>query len=404
MAFEGFPFIVGWELTLGYSLRCRHCASAAGYVRENELTSAEALALCDQFPALGVQEVDFTGGEPLMRPDWWQIAARVASHGITTRIVTNGLPLTEKTVEKLREVHMSTVGVSLDGMEETHDRLRRCPGLWRRVLAGIERVRAAGIHVGVITAVNPTNLNELSDMLPILLSAGVNHWQLQPILPQGRSEKATDLHLSDEEYVRLGVFFQQIQSAHRGNGFRIVPADSLGYYTELDLTEPPWRGCPAGLYTLAIRSDGKVKGCLTLPDDMIEGDVREKDLWDIWFRDGAFAYTREFSIEQMGPNCQNCAMAKLCKGGCSSMSYVCTGQFHNDPYCFCGIKTRGIQLQPEVVPIEGRSTGFRKSHLAVQQGVRNVTLSEPGSRLPGSHDLSSREQAGSLDTIRIQGV
>jgi pyruvate-formate lyase-activating enzyme len=118
---------------------CRHCASAAGLPRPDELTTEEALALCDQFPSLAVQEVDFTGGDPLLRPDWWRIARRVAELGIATRIVTNGLPLVASTVARIREVGISTVGVSLDGLEATHDDIRALPGLWRRVLAGIER-------------------------------------------------------------------------------------------------------------------------------------------------------------------------------------------------------------------------------------------------------------------------
>ncbi len=109
---------------------------------------------------------------------------------------------------------------------------------------------------------------------------------------------------------------------------------------DLDLPEPVWRGCPAGQYSVAITSDGKAKGCLTLPDDAIEGDLRQDDLWSIWFRDDAFAYTRQYSPEQIGAICKGCALADQCRGGCSSMSCVCTGSFHNDPYCFYGIQKR----------------------------------------------------------------
>jgi radical SAM protein with 4Fe4S-binding SPASM domain len=347
MVFEGFPFIVGWELTLACNLRCRHCASSAGTPRNDELTLDEALALCDQFPALAVQEVDFTGGEPLLRPDWWRIAAYVAEKNITTRIVTNGLLLTPEVVARMQDVDIATVGISLDGLEATHDHIRGHSGLWRRVLAGIEQTAEAGIKVGVITAVNARNLSELPALLSILQSAGVNHWQLQPNLPQGRSEGAPDLHLSEQDYVQLGVFFRDQQSKAQENGFKIVPADSLGYFTELDLVDPPWRGCPAGLYSVGITSDGRVKGCLTLPDEVIEGDLRQNDLWDIWFRADAFVYTRQFSVDQMGPACHACDMAEQCKGGCSSMSYVCTRSFHNDPYCFYGIQRRDLEaLQP----------------------------------------------------------
>jgi hypothetical protein len=86
--FEGFPFVIGWELTLACNLRCRHCGSSAGLPRTNELTLEEALALCNDLPALLVQEVDFTGGEPLMRSDWPVIAGRLSQLGIKTKVIT----------------------------------------------------------------------------------------------------------------------------------------------------------------------------------------------------------------------------------------------------------------------------------------------------------------------------
>lgn len=137
MAFEGFPLVVGWELTLACNLRCGHCASSAGMPRPNELNVDEAIDLCDQFPPLLVQEVDFTGGEPLLRADWPKIAARLREHNIPARMVTNGL-LLEQNVPLLKDAGIATVGVSLDGLEATHDRIRRRSGLFKQVIAGIE--------------------------------------------------------------------------------------------------------------------------------------------------------------------------------------------------------------------------------------------------------------------------
>jgi len=127
MGFEGFPIVVGWELTLSCNLRCGHCASSAGLPRKEELSLAEALELCDQFPLLLVQEVDFTGGEPLLRTDWMEIAAHLRELQIPVRMVTNGLLLKEN-VPLLKESGIATVGVSLDGLENTHDFIRRRQG------------------------------------------------------------------------------------------------------------------------------------------------------------------------------------------------------------------------------------------------------------------------------------
>ena len=138
MGFEGFPFIIGWELTLTCNLRCRHCGSTAGSPRENELSTQEALSLCDQFPELLVQEVNFTGGEPLLRSDWVLIANRLADHDIKTKVITNGLSVTPDTIPKIADAGITGVGVSLDGLAKTHDYIRGYDGLFQKVVAGLD--------------------------------------------------------------------------------------------------------------------------------------------------------------------------------------------------------------------------------------------------------------------------
>ena len=340
MGFEGFPLIVGWELTLICNLRCRHCASSAGQPRPQELSPDEALAICDQFPALLVQEVDFTGGEPLLRPDWPAIATRLRDLDIRTKVITNGLVLKPSVIEQIKDTGISGVGVSLDGLAATHEIMRGCPGLFHRALSGIEQVQKAGLPVTVLTTITGLNIHELPAMYDLLCSMGITAWQLQPIFPLGRAHENNGLELSQQAYLEMGAFVRQCWLQMDGRGLKIEPADSFGYYTDLDPRVPPWRGCPAGQLACGITSDGKVKGCLSLPDHLIEGDLRQHDLWDIWFHPDAFAYTRQFAPQDLGQHCQACPMADACRGGCSAMSYGQTGQFHNNPCCFLAIEQR----------------------------------------------------------------
>lgn len=340
MGFEGFPFIIGWELTLACNLRCRHCGSTAGSPRENELNTEEALSLCDQFPALLVQEVNFTGGEPILRPDWGLIANRLAIHEIKTKIITNGLALSPDTIQQMLDVGIAGVGVSLDGMEKIHDHIRGYNGLFRKVITGLDSLMKAGIPVTVITTVNGLNCGELPEIMSFLKRVGIRQWQVQPIFPVGRSKDALELRLTEKQYLNLGRFYQQYEAEMREDGFEILPGDSFGYFTDLDGREPPWRGCPAGLYSCGITSHGLIKGCLSLPDEVVEGDLRSNDLWDIWYNRDSFQYTREYSADLLGPNCTSCQKAEQCKGGCSAMSYGSTHLFRNDPFCFFAITKR----------------------------------------------------------------
>lgn len=331
--FDGFPLIMGWELTLKCNLRCTHCGSSAGQARPNELTTREALDVCDQFPDLLVREVDFTGGEPLLRRDWPDIAERLIEHKILVNVLTNGLELEEDTIARMRQVGISSLGISLDGLEATHDQIRNRKGSFAAIMRSVEMVLRANFSLVVITSVNALNLPELPAMADLLRSWGVKVWRPQPLFPSGRACAHTELMIGRREIFQLGQFINSQRRLQQGK-LELICADGMEYVDEDRPRDRPWRGCSAGISACGITSDGKVKGCLSLPDEIVEGDLRERSLWDIWFDPDAFAYTRGFLRDRLGKNCRDCPKAMECKGGCSVNSYCSTGQFHNDPLCY----------------------------------------------------------------------
>ncbi len=334
MRIESFPAIIGLELTLACNLRCRHCASSAGQQRKNELSTEELLNICSQFPDLLVQEVDLTGGEPLLRADWFTIATYLRELNIPVRMVTNGILLKDN-ISRLSDAKIATVGISLDGLSATHDYIREQDGLFKQLIDGIETALAAGIPIAAITAVNNCNVDELPELYNILLKLGIRHWQVQPLFSRGRAQTG-DLNLSMESFLKMGEFIHNHRSTASCNTVQLdmMPADGVGYFTKLDTRTTAWKGCGAGISSCGITADGKVKGCLALPDSIVEGDLRHQDLWNIWFNEGSFSYNRKFSLKDLGANCINCEFGEQCKGGCSVMSYSATQDFHNDPYCF----------------------------------------------------------------------
>ena len=340
MAFDWFPFTLGWELTLACNLRCKHCGSDAGLARKNELTTDEAINLCDQFPALLVQEVDFTGGEPLLRNDWSDIARRLRDHNITTGIVTNGTILDPKTVNKIKETGISHVAVSLDGLEQTHDFIRGKQGLFRETLQGIKNLIKARVPTTILTTVTELNVDELPILFKMLVDIRIARWRPQPLIASGRVDKNEELLIKEETFLKLIHFFQNWGERAIKADLELLRADGLGYYFESDISRGPWYGCPAGLVSVGITSDGKIKGCLSLQDNFIEGDLRQNSLWDIWFGENSFPYTRSFSKDRSGTNCTGCDKEEQCRGGCTAMSYGYTNMLHNDPLCYRGIAKR----------------------------------------------------------------
>lgn len=331
MTFEGFPLIIGWELTLQCNLRCRHCGSSAGLPRKNELSTAEALSICEQLPDLLVQEVDFTGGEPFLRPDLLIIARKLQNLRIKTNILTHGYGYSADDIRRLQDAGISGAGISLDGLEKTHDYIRRSNGSYASVLRTIGHFQEAEMPYNVITTVNARNISELPEMYLKLSESKVKYWRLQAIIPMGRVAQTPELELGEDQFHKLGQFIRKHYKPADTDSLNLICSDGLQYVIP---TAKPWQGCGAGIVTCGITAEGKIKGCLSMPDELVVGDLRKNSLWDIWFDERSFVYNRNFQKNDLGENCKSCEKAEECKGGCSSSSYVMTNVFHNDPFCF----------------------------------------------------------------------
>ena len=229
---------------------------------------------------------------------------------------------------------LRAVGVSVDGPEKIHDWIRGVNGAFRRTIRGIELFARNGISVTIITSVTGLNVGILDQIHALVRSLGAWKWQLQPLFPLGRGMADSQLHLTEDQFLSLGEYIHKLNSRTSSCGPKVVPADSCGYFSELDSSEFGWHGCSAGRYSCGIMSDGRVKGCLSWPDWAVEGNLRKNDLWTIWFRPGAFAHLRDFTLADMGDSCRDCEMAAECGGGCEAMSLATSGHWHSDPYCY----------------------------------------------------------------------
>lgn len=280
-----------WELTRTGS--GGNGLPVAARLGRNELNTQEALAVCRQLPALEIREVEFTGGEPLLRPDWWTIHACLAEMGIATRLRTKGLILERDILKRIRETGITSLSIGLDGLATTHDRLRGQIGHFKLVMAGIKRSAGLGIAVEVLTVVNTHNINELPALLALLEAIGVDQWQLDAVQPNTQ-RVARDLQMAPENYERLKRFVHESTSKANGNEFHVSLTCNLGgILAKAASNGSRWDGCPAGRGICGITSDGKVKGCLCLPDNFIEGDLRQSDLAQIWFSPTSFSYARQ---------------------------------------------------------------------------------------------------------------
>jgi radical SAM protein with 4Fe4S-binding SPASM domain len=333
------PFVAALELTLRCPCRCQTCGSHAGAPRARELNHDEWVGVINSLADLGCRRISLMGGEPLLYPRWVDLVRAARARDMLVDLISCGQGLDEAVALAMRDCGLHSVTVSIDGLADTHDAQRRVAGCFEQALAAIRCVDQAGLKAGVTSQVNQGNLSELESLAPILEDAGVLGWQLQLTLPLGRAEQHRHLIASPAMMPEL---LRVLRRLARRPGLRPHLTDNIGYYTDDDIAlrtiqggfPRPWLGCRAGLDALGVSSDGRVKGCLALPDNCTEGNVREESLITIWNDPNRFGYNRRYTPAQLSGACADCEHAQLCRGGCTATAFAMHGRPGVSTHCF----------------------------------------------------------------------
>jgi radical SAM protein with 4Fe4S-binding SPASM domain len=283
-----------------------------------------------------------------VRSDWPVLARAAVEAGITINMVTNGQADPDRLARDALDAGLANVAVSLDGLRDTHDSIRKT-GSFERTCTTIRRLSQAGIWVDVMFTVNRRNISELEAVYRLTRELGARRLRVQIGKPMGNQTHRDDLTLQPVQLLTLMPLLGRLAKA-KGPTVRV--GDSVGYYSPEERllrgdtsAQGHWTGCYAGCQTVGIQADGGVKGCLSLqprdgePDRFVEGNVRERSLAEIWHAAGAFAYNRDFHVEQLSGACRQCTHARLCRGGASCVSNAYTGKLGCDPMCYyrvCG--------------------------------------------------------------------
>ena len=331
-----------WELTRRCNLRCIHCENCCGEPSPRELSFEKVQSTAQVLARLGCQHVHVTGGEPLLHPKWDDLCRVFSPLGLRVSLITNGTLLDEENLDRAIDAGVQVIGISIDGMQATHDSIRLRPGAgpspWRLAMNAVERSQAR-LETVVITAVNRRNLAELSELRQALADVGVKRWQIQLVIPVGRAlEIAEPFIIAPASLERLMAF---IAEARRdGKAPHIDTSDTIGYFTEHELgvrgaAEKPalWTGCQAGIRSLAITYDGRVRGCSIMPPEFDAGDLHDESIETIWNDAERFAYSTHFDPSKLAGACGRCKIGPLCRAGCTTMAYWTTGSIYSNPFC-----------------------------------------------------------------------
>jgi radical SAM protein with 4Fe4S-binding SPASM domain len=351
--------VIFWNLTDRCNLSCTHCYSTSGPGRGSgdELTTAEARTFIDDLAALNVPLVIFTGGEPLVRPDIWELAEYSMENGIKTALSTNGTLITDEVARKIKRSGIEYAGISLDGATAaTHDRFRNTPGAFDQAVAAFACCQKAGVRCGVRVTLTKDNQYELGALVELARDLGASRFCLYWLVPCGRGTHA---------YERLQVNATDVTQALTllyGKA-KEIPAEEMEFLTVdapqdcIHLLQSMERdgsadledarellaslngGCSAGERVANVDPRGNVYPCqFARSPAFLIGNIRDQPFSALWNDDTNHVLARfRKKPPEIHGKCRSCAYLPLCGGGCRVRAYAQSGDFAGeDPFCYVG--------------------------------------------------------------------
>jgi 12,18-didecarboxysiroheme deacetylase len=326
--------VVVWNVTRRCNLRCVHCyAHAKEEAGVDELTTEQGRVLLDDLAAFGVPVVLFSGGEPLARRDLPELAAYAVGKGMRAVISTNGTLITAAVARTLKDIGLSYVGISLDGMQEVNDRFRAVPGAFRAALDGIRNCQAAGIKVGLRFTINRFNVQEIPGIFDLIEQMDIPRVCFYHLVYAGRGSELVKEDLGPEETRRvLDLIIDRTRRLHeQGKPKEVLTVDNHadGPYLYLRLLKEDPERAKEVLQLLQWNegnNSGRGIGCVSW-----DGAVHADQFW----RHYSFGNVRERPFSEIWMDTSNPLMAKLKEkkkhvtGRCAECRWldICGGNF-----------------------------------------------------------------------------
>jgi AdoMet-dependent heme synthase len=338
----GFPAHPAWEVTAACNLRCIHCHATSGKPAKDELTTDQAkkfiddLARVDEFRMLV-----YTGGEPLVRPDIFELFQHSRKAGFANVIATNGTLIDEDMAFRLRESGVYGAAVSLDSsISEIHNRIRANPNAFELAMRGMRAIKKAGILLQINVTAMEYNFDTLSELIELADNVGSGIMLMYQLVPVGRGSNIEHAALDITENERLLTFLQKKQ---KDISTIIEPVAGPQYWPFLmeqnkktdglwmKAAEKVFHGCAAGRGFVYIKANGDIWPCPFV--EVNAGNVKDRSFQSIWRESQVFMNLREREHTLKG-RCGDCKYNKIC-GGCRGRAMAYSGDYlSEDPSCF----------------------------------------------------------------------
>jgi len=352
-AAAGMGPVVVWNSTRTCNLKCVHCymdSDARKY--EGELSTEEAKSFIDDLAEFNVPVLLFSGGEPLIRPDFFELAEYGRDKGIRPTLSTNGTLITREVAQRIKDIGVGYVGISLDGLREVNDKFRGRSGAFEAAMQGIQNCVVVNQRVGLRFTINSHNLAELDNIFDFIEEENINRVCFYHLVYSGRGNQMVEEDVSPAEsrqametIIRRTVDFEK-----RGLRKEVLTVDNHcdGVYLYLRaLKENPEKA--QSIKDLIGRNGGNRSGIAfgavdpagyVHPDQFTQhisfGNVRERKFGDIWTD---MSHPILAGLKDRKPllkgRCAKCQFLDICNGNFRTRAQAVTGDFwESDPACY----------------------------------------------------------------------
>ncbi len=337
---------LAWETTRRCNLHCVHCRSSSEMeVKAHpDFSTDEGKRIIDGIASFAKPVVVLSGGEPLLRSDWHELASYGTQKGLRMCLATNGTLVTPEVCKKIKDVGIKMVSLSLDGSSaKIHDNFRNQPGAFEGTMNAARLFREHGISFLINSSFTKRNQHDIQNVYRLAKEIGATAWYMFMIVPTGRGEDIMSELITPEDYEKLLEWHYEMEKEEEE--LLVRPTCAPHYYRvkmqlakrdghplehrSLKFSTGGSKGCLAGQLICLIDVDGNVLPCSYFP--LSAGNVREKSLEEIWNNSSLFKELRDFSSYK--GSCGACEYIRVC-GGCRARAYAVSGDYlAEEPFC-----------------------------------------------------------------------
>jgi putative heme d1 biosynthesis radical SAM protein NirJ2 len=303
--------IISWNTTNKCNMTCKHCYRDAGNEFKDELNTEEAKKLIEEIAKAGFKIMIFSGGEPLMRPDIFELVEHAVKCKLRPVFGSNGTLITKEIAQKLKQAGTMGIGISLDSLDsKKHNDFRGLERGWEETVRGMENCREAGLNFQVHTTVMDWNYKEILDITDFAVKIGAVAHHIFFIVPTGRAVNIKDEFLNQQQYEDL---LTNIVNKQKEVSIEVKPTCAPQFMRIAKQQGVSYRftkGCLAGISYCIINPKGDVQPCAYL--DMPIDNVRNTPFSEIWNNNSVLKQLR--TLDYKG-KCGICIYKNLC-GGC----------------------------------------------------------------------------------------